>query len=551
MSDRRKRDDTVRAIDLFCGAGGLSWGLAKACEDLNREVELAAVNHWERAIATHKINHDWATHHHAKVEELNPRTVFDTERVDILTAGPQCTHFSSARGGRPVDEQKRASPWHVLDWLQKLYVDNFVIENVPEFRSWAPVGADGTPMKSKEGETFEAWIDALHSLGYSVDWRVLNAADYGDATSRRRLFIVGRRQHRPEFPEPSHSENGEKPGTEPWRPATEIIDWSDPGESIWNRNTPLVNNTMQRIGEGIRRHGHDRLEPFADAIDTLGKEDVAAMQEEIVSASEAGEAANSRNDPFLVQLNSEIDSDEESDPRVGLCIPYLLGQHSGSVARDVTERPAPTIATRGAIGLYRPEAFVLPRNGYHRGLHSNPGYDPNEQPLHTVTAKNHDGHVVTPYLVPFYGERAGQSPRIHNTDDPLPTVTATGSQPAVTQPYLIQYHGNSDSRSLDEPLPTVTTRDSLALCLPEHYPWGLNIRFRMLQPRELAAAMGFPSDYEFAGNKTETVEQIGNAVPVNLAKSLVNALLVGRDPTLGSFGEDETAIADGGKSSSE
>jgi DNA (cytosine-5)-methyltransferase 1 len=547
MSSRRRRDDTVRAVDLFCGAGGLSWGLAQACENLDRDVKLAAVNHWETAISTHEQNHSWSDHYHARVEELEPREVFPSERVDILTAGPECTHFSTARGGRPVDDQKRASPWHVLTWLQKLYIGHFVIENVPEFENWSPVGADGQPLKSKEGETFDAWINALHALGYSVDWQVLNAANYGDATSRKRLFIVGSRKGSPKWPEPTHSEDGETPGTEPWRPAAEIIDWSDPGESIWERDRPLVQNTMKRIGEGIRRHGHADLEPYADAVANLGKDDVDAMQENAVPVAEATEAANKRDRPFLVEGPIP---EPWTNGTTGLCIPYLLGQHSGSVARDVTERPVPTIATRGAIGLYRPQAFVLPRNGYHRGLHSNPAYDPMEQPLHTVTAKNHDGHLVTPYLVPFYSERKGQAPRTHDIEEPLPTVTATGSQPAVTRPYLIQYHGNSGARSIDEPLPTVTTRDSLALCLPEHYPWGLDIRFRMLQPRELAAAMGFPADYEFAGNKTETVEQIGNAVPVNLAKSLCGRLLAGRDPTLQSYtSENGATVADGGSHS--
>lgn len=157
-------------------------------------------------------------------------------------------------------------------------------------------------------------------------------------------------------------------------------------------------------------------------------------------------------------------------------------------------------------------AFILPRNGYHRGLHSNPAYDPAERPLHTVTAKNHDGHLVTP--------------------------------------YLIQYNGNSGAQSLEEPLPTATTKDRFALCVPELFPYGIDVRFRMLQPRELAAAMGFPEDYEFAGNKTETIEQIGNAVPVNLAKSLCTELLAARDPTIRTYNQPESApgsaVSDGG-----
>lgn len=533
-------DETVRAVDLFCGAGGISTGLALACESLDREVELVAVNHWTTAIETHQQNHPWAEHRDAKVEELHPPDVAPPGEVDILVAAPECTHFSNARGGKPVDEQKRASPWHVVDWAQKVRPTNILLENVPELESWGPVDEDGQP--TRNGELFEAWVNSLHALGYSVDWRVLNAADYGDATSRERLFVVGRLGKRAEFPEPSHSQDGAEPGTEAWRPASEIIDWSDPGESIWGRSRPLVNNTMQRIAEGIRRHCGETFEPFADAMDDLEKKDVTQMQKDAVPLEELGEVVEEPGEPFLVKyygtstarpLDAPMDTITASGQKFALATPYLLGQQSGSTPQDVTREPVPTIATRGAISKVEPRPFVLPRNLPYRGIHSNATYDPRGRPLHTVTAKNHDGHVVNPSLMRFSHGGA-----LLDRTQPLPTITTARcgdfaiSQP---QPFLVEYYGNGSDQPVDEPLPTVTTKDRFALILPDHLPWGLDIRFRMLQPRELAAAMGFPADYEIRGNKTETVKQIGNAVPVHLARALCRQLLVGDAPSLMSY----------------
>lgn len=576
--------DTIRAVDLFCGAGGLSWGLARACEQLDREVELVAVNHWERAIETHEANHPWAEHHHARVEELRPREVVPDGHVDILVAGPECTHFSTARGGRPVSDQKRASPFHVLDWLEKLDVRNVLLENVPEFESWGPI-VDGDP--TRNGEKFDAYVQQLGAEGYAVDWRVLNAADHGDATSRRRFFLQARKGHRVEWPQPTHSEGGEEPGTRPWRPAAEIIDWSDPGESIWGRSRPLVANTMQRIAKGIRRYGDDRLEQYADAIADLDKDDVESMQETVIPARHAEIVAETIGRPFLVKyygtsdarpLDEPIDTITSGGQKFALCLPYLLRQQSGGVP-SLVDRPVPTIAGKGAISKIEPRAFVLPRNGHYRGLHSNPAYDPTERPLHTVTAKNHDGHLVCPslmrfshggalldmdgplptvttarggvfglttsYLVPFYGERENQDPRTHDLDEPLPTVPASKSPAGVCTPYLVQYNGESSCSGIGDPVPTIPTRDRFALVLPGSYPWGLDVRFRMLQPRELAAAMGFPPDYRFRGNKTETIEQIGNAVPVHLAESLCERLIAGDVPTVDSYGKP--VAADGGE----
>jgi DNA (cytosine-5)-methyltransferase 1 len=323
--------ETVTAVDLFCGAGGTLEGLSQACEEHNLGLEVTAVNHWETAIETHRQNHPNGDHHVSKVEELHPPDVADEGGVDVLIASPECTHFSTARGGKPVNEQKRASPWHVLDWVEKLRPENVLLENVRELESWGPIDEDGQP--TRNGKIFETWINAFHALGYSVDWEILNAADYGDATSRNRLFVIGRRGRRATFPQPTHADEH--------RPAAEIIDWSDPGESIWGRDRPLVNNTMQRIAEGIRRHGHDELEPFADEVADLEKADVQAMQEDVVDVEAVdGELVTERTEPFLVKYYGTATG---SDQSFGLCPAYLLRQQSGGTPPSVDE-PCPTIA---------------------------------------------------------------------------------------------------------------------------------------------------------------------------------------------------------------
>jgi DNA (cytosine-5)-methyltransferase 1 len=443
----------LRAIDMFCGAGGTSTGLAQAAEGLGRHVDLLAINHWPVAVETHAANHPGAEHLCASLEQIDPRKAVPGRRVDLLVASPECTHHSTARGGKPINDQSRASAWHILHWATELRIDNILIENVPEFTSWGPIGANGRPLKSRKGETFSAFIQALVSLNYRVEYRILNAADYGDPTTRRRLFILARRGTRAiRWPEPSHANAADLFGDRvPWRAAREIIDWSHRGESIFTRKRPLAARTIERIAEGLRRFG--------------------------------GEAA----EPFLVLL-------------------------------------------RGT--------------GTARSL---------DAPLPAITAQGTHLALAEPFLVPFYGERAGQGPRAHSLEDPVPTIPASAvkhalvepfmlsqqsggapravSEPAPTvatkgaislvEPFLVSYHGRDGAKSLSKPTPTLTTRDRLGLVEPAQ----LDILFRMLQPNELAAAMSFPADYEFTGNKTEIVKQVGNAVPVRTAEALCRALL--------------------------
>lgn len=550
-------NEPIRVVDLFSGGGGCSTGAAEACKDLNRDVELVAVNHSDAAIETHKQNHPWATHYCKGIDQIKPIEVFPEGDIDLLIAAPSCTHHSKARGGKPVNAQERMAPFAVLDWIAQLNPKSVLIENVPEFKDWAPA-PDGQPVNS--GTFFDAWVDAVQSLGYTVNHRVLTAADYGDPTTRERLFVIARRDDAPVWPTQTHS-NDPEDDLKDWRSAAEIIDWNDRGQSIWSRGLagngkqPLAWKTMRRIAEGIRRYGDDSLEPFADALDSLGKQrdaenyDVpsdfrrtATLQENIVAAEDVAEAVKERDDPFLVQGSACV-LDSPDDGTLGLCPPTVKGQHGGSVPRRADEQPVPTVTTDGNLQLYTTDtlSFIKPRNGARGDLFSNAPYKPDEQPVHTVTASNHDGHLVTPYLVPLYSEREGQRPRTHDLEEPLPTVTATGSDPYVSNPFLVEYYGNSDACDLEEPLPTVTTRNVFGLVVPELYPLGLDIKYRMLKPTELAAAQGFPEVYEFAGGTKKAVTcQIGNAVPVNMATALCKQLLDSEKPTLQTFASSDS-----------
>ena len=259
----------TRIADLFCGGGGETRGIVQAAASAGLRLDLAAVNHWQVAIETHKLNFPDARSYCQDLATLNPLDVFaPRDRVDLLWASPECTHHSIARGGRPRSDQSRASAWLILKWLSELYVRRVILENVPEFVSWGPLGADGKPLASKKGATFNAFVAALRAMGYTVEWQILCAADYGDPTTRRRLFLqAARGGARILWPEPTHAREPGLFGAKPWRSAGEIIDWSIRGQSIFDRKRPLAPATLSRIRAGIRRYWGKWAQPFITAID--------------------------------------------------------------------------------------------------------------------------------------------------------------------------------------------------------------------------------------------------------------------------------------------
>jgi DNA (cytosine-5)-methyltransferase 1 len=450
----------IRAVDLFCGAGGSSTGLQRACDDLGVRLELTAVNHWETAIETHARNHPQAVHWCEPIDAINPRRAVPSGKLDLLWASPECTHHSVARGGRPMNDQSRASAWCVLRWATALDIKTILVENVREFLDWGPLGSNSRPLKSRKGETFAAFVQALQSLGYHVAWKVLNAADYGDPTTRHRLYMQARKGRRPlVWPDATHTEDGaaELFGAKlRWRSARGVIDWSKPGRSIFGRSRPLSPNTLTRIAAGLRKFGDEK----------------------------AG--------PFLAML------------------------YGSSDARSL-DRPLPTVTAGcpGHMALVKP--FLVPANHGEREGQA-PRCRGIDKPLPTVTGSLSYG-VVEPFIMGM-SQTGSSGDRMRPSGDPLPTVT-TADDLAVVEPFIVKHNRTGRPCSLDEPLDTITGNDRLALVQAA----GLDIRFRMLLPRELARGQGFPDEYEFVGTREDVVKQIGNAVPIEQARAINRAVI--------------------------
>jgi len=518
----------VKAADLFCGAGGTSTGLALAARELGLELDLLAINHWEIAIDTHSANHPNARHLCEEMDTVNPRRVVPGGRLRILMASPECVHHSNARGGKPMSDQSRATGWHIVRWAEALYIDNILIENVREFRDWGPLGADGRPLKSRKGETYQAFLAALRSLGYRVEDRILNAANYGDPTTRERLFILARRGNKKiVWPEPTHSPNVEDTlfGQLPhWRPAREVIDWSMKGESIFRRKKPLSPNTMKRIMAGLRKFGGKAF--------VIGQQSAATPRSvDNPIPTVAGAGAISLVQPFIVPFFGErkgqqarTHSIEEPLPTVtshgagALVEPFLVMLNGTSPdaiqnSNRSVDEPVPTVLAQGNhIGVAQPFIVQMDMGGRLQSL---------EDPLNTLTSADARA-LVEPFIIPV---NHGPDNRAHSVDEPMRTITSVDAW-ALIEPYLIKYYGTQqNAHSIDEPLDTISSRDKFGIVIPELDGAVLDIRFRMLQPRELAAAMSFPGDYHFAGNREQKIKQIGNAVAVNTAKALCKALL--------------------------
>lgn len=570
-------------VDLFAGAGGASTGIANAY----REPDIA-VNHNAIAIAVHRANHPNTQHFIEDVFDVDPIKVTRGRPVAVLWASPDCRHHSKAKGGKPRDKRIRGLAWVVLRWAHDASPREIELENVEEFLDWCPLDEHGYAIKSRRGETFNAFIAALSTglaadhpamaeileslgsdrykpalvrgLGYRCDWRELRACDYGAPTIRKRLYVKARRHGASiTWPEPTHAKVADG-GLRPWRTAAECIDFSLPARSIFGRKKPIVVNTCRRVAKGLWRYVLNAAEPFIVHATHHGERRQHGLDAPLptVTAANRGELmlATPTLAPFLTEhANASSQRVFSAEEPLRTQVAQVKGGHFSLVAAHITKFRA------NSVGF------------------------PMGEPVHTITTGGHTqrpaGGVQMGLVQAHFIEQANGG--FYDGDgraiiEPVSTVCTSGANQRLVSAYLVKYYTEGGQwQAANEPMHTVPTKDRMGLVqvvqvpadglapeyragakacadflhehMPEHFPESadlvlvgdyvlVDITLRMLVPRELARAQGFPDSYILDRGlfetepgsgvyewrpvtKTDQVRLIGNSVCPDVAEAIV------------------------------
>jgi DNA (cytosine-5)-methyltransferase 1 len=533
-------------VDLFAGGGGASTGIEIAT---GRHVDIA-INHDPEAISLHEANHPQTRHFVSDVFDVDPLVVTAGQPVGMLWASPDCKHFSKAKGGKPVSKKIRSLAWVVVKWVKALQPTKchpriIYLENVEEFQTWGPLGDDNKPCARRKGQTFKRWKRTLERLGYVVEHRELRACDYGTPTIRKRLFLVARCDGQPiVWPEASHGKPGTLPVQQkklkPWRTAAECIDWSIPAPSIFERKKPLADATCRRIAKGIMRYVVDAAEPFI--VNTRNGERegqqprIRSIHEPCWTVTGLG-SQGALVQAFLAKHYTGVVGSDLADPmgtvtsvdHHSLVTANLVHMGHGEGkdgskrfshgVRDV-EDPLNTVTASGAPGALVTANMVTIDN-----QSSQSGHTAATKPLKTTVTENRHA-IVTSHMLKLRGDNVGS-----DADEPLHTISAQGTHHAEVRAFLIKYYGTDQAPELNEPLHTITTKHRFGLVTIKGQDYAIvDIGLRMLTPRELYRAQGFPESYAIDKGadgkpltKTAQVRMCGNSVCPPLAQAIVSA----------------------------
>lgn len=542
-------------IDVFAGGGGASVAMTWAgyAPDV-------AVNHDPEAIAVHRANHPHCEHICQDVFEAKPSFVTSGRLVRTGWFSPDCTHHSKAKGGKPLDNKRRSLAWVVVDYARDVGPYVVYLENVEEFADWGPLGDDSRPIKSRRGETFTQWTNALEGLGYRVGHDELAAMDYGAPTTRKRLYLCARRDGAPiNTPSPTHGKPG-RSGVTPYRTAAEIINWDAPCPSIFMSreeakiyyqvtgirvNRPLKPKTMARIAKGIQKFVLGSARPFI--IPTTHQTDKPrghTVEEPLrtITAAHRGELALVT--PFVTKFRSGATGHRIDEPLhtitansfekrpggatpLGLVAPIFVpryGEREGQAPRALSvENPMPTIVP-GGNGAALVAAFLAQHNN-NRGVDPNVGREP-QRPLSSITTQAQQG-VVTAHLLNLRGEQG----RHREADEPMFTITGGGHIAAV-HAFLMKYHwSGSQSQTLFDPLHTIDAKARFGLITLQGVDFQIvDIGMRMLSLEELKRGQGLPDNYELRPvidgkrlSNTSAIAKVGNSVSPYPAHAWIDA----------------------------
>lgn len=519
---------TLLYIDLFCGAGGTSTGVntARLRGEQCAEV-VACVNHDANAIASHAANHPGTMHFTEDIRTLGLTPL--VEHVDlcrhrnpgaltVLWASLECTNFSRAKGGQPRDPDSRTLAEHLFRYIEAINPDYIQIENVEEFMSWGKVDGNGRPVSKDRGCSYIRWVNKVRKYGYNFDHRILNAADFGAYTSRKRFFGIFAKKGLPiVFPEPTHCKNGADGlfGVVPkWKPVREVLDFSDEGKSIFDRKKPLAEKTLERIYAGLIKFVAGGQESFLvkfNSMSQCGKYLPPSLDDPSPTIATQGRLALASVSFLSKQFSGAPDDKNISvDGPAGAITTVdhhaFVTVHYGNGFNTSVESPAATLTTKDRMALIQATFLDMQYgNGTPSSVDTVAGTLTTNPKHHLVTVKQH--FLMNPQFASAGG----------SIDDPSFTLIARMDK---RPPCLVTTHTGEVAIEIyetDSPM-TVKIKEFMALYSI------VDITMRMLRIDELKLITGFPVDYVLIGTQAEQKKFIGNAVEVTVARKLCEAL---------------------------